>query len=260
MIDFWGEMSYIKNMETTLTDNTPKMTQDILGIDTNAKTVKGSKFGYMTGIAYLAPSTESGYDTCQYASVGCKAACLFTAGRGAMSNVKSARVKKTLSFFKNKFIWLNKLNDEIVKMKKKTAKLEVKPCVRLNGTSDLPWENITFEDKLSILDKHPDVQFYDYTKNHFRMFKFLKGDLPTNYHLTFSRSESNEDMCFKVLKKGGNVAIVFRNKLPRTWNGYTVINGDKHDLRFIDQRNVVVGLTEKGLAKKDETGFVVEPE
>jgi hypothetical protein len=247
-------------METTLTDNTPKMTQDILGIDTNAKTVKGAKFGYMTGIAYLAPSTESGYNTCQYASVGCKAACLFTAGKGAMSHVKNARVKKTLSFYDNKSIWLNKLNDEIGKMKKKSAKEDVTPCVRLNGTSDLPWERIWSDDGLSIIERNTDIQFYDYTKNHFRMFKFLKGDLPTNYHLTFSRSETNEAKCLEVLANGGNVAVVFRNKLPKTWNGYTVINGDESDLRFKDPKNVVVGLIEKGLAKKDETGFVVEPE
>jgi hypothetical protein len=36
-----------------------------------------------------------------------------------------------------------------------------------------------------------------------------------------------------------------------------VINGDEHDLRFLDHQGVIVGLVEKGLAKKDETGFVI---
>ena len=40
--------------------------------------------------------------------------------------------------------------------------------------------------------------------------------------------------------------------------GFDVINGDESDLRFLDKQGVVVGLIEKGLAKKDETGFVQE--
>jgi hypothetical protein len=60
------------------------------------------------------------------------------------------------------------------------------------------------------------------------------------------------------LNAGGNVAVVFRGLLPSTWQGKTVVNGDESDLRFLDLSNVIVGLVEKGLAKKDETGFVVE--
>ena len=51
---------------------------------------------------------------------------------------------------------------------------------------------------------------------------------------------------------------MFRNQLPKTWKGYEVVNGDESDLRFLDKRGVVVGLIEKGMAKKDETGFVQE--
>jgi hypothetical protein len=38
-----------------------------------------------------------------------------------------------------------------------------------------------------------------------------------------------------------------------------VISGDDNDLRFLDKGGRIVGLIEKGLAKKDITGFVVEP-
>jgi len=62
-----------------------------------------------------------------------------------------------------------------------------------------------------------------------------------------------------ILGQGGNVAIVFRGELPKTWNGFDVIDGDESDLRFLDKKGVVVGLVEKGLAKKDKSGFVVEP-
>ena len=90
------------------------------------------------------------------------------------------------------------------------------------------------------------------------MKAFLNGELPSNYHLTFSCSEHNEKICQVVLSMGGNVAVVFRNQLPKTWNGYQVVNGDESDLRFLDKQGVVVGLIEKGLAKKDLTGFVKE--
>ena len=53
--------------------------------------------------------------------------------------------------------------------------------------------------------------------------------------------------------------LYFVNQLPQTWNGFEVVNGDESDfIAFLDKQGVVVGLIEKGLAKKDETGFVQE--
>jgi len=57
---------------------------------------------------------------------------------------------------------------------------------------------------------------------------------------------------------GGNVAIVFRKELPETYKGYKVVNGDEHDLRFLDPQNVIVGLKAKGKAKIDFSGFVLD--
>ena len=104
-------------------------------------------------------------------------------------------------------------------------------------------------------------QFYDYTKNYTRFNKVL----PSNYHLTFSRSEINHEIAMDILSKGHNVAMVF-DKLPETYNGYKVVNGDETDLRFLDEKNVIVGLkykkiTGKGGAEKNkealQNGFVV---
>ena len=81
--------------------------------------------------------------------------------------------------------------------------------------------------------------------------------MPSNYHLTFSRSECNEAQCLEVMARGGNVAAVFAAP-PAQWNGRPVIDGDKSDLRFLDPRGVVVGLTAKGaLGKRDTSGFVI---
>ena len=120
------------------------------------------------------------------------------------------------------------------------------------------WEKEKDAEGLTIFERFKDTQFYDYTKSFKRMKAFLDGELPSNYHLTFSCSESNEKIAKLVLEMGGNVAVVFRSQLPSTWNGVEVVDGDESDLRFLDKQGVVVGLIEKGLAKKDSTGFVKE--
>lgn len=48
------------------------------------------------------------------------------------------------------------------------------------------------------------------------------------------------------------------DRVPAEWNGMRVIDGDEHDLRHLDPRGVIVGLTPKGRkAKRDTSGFVV---
>ena len=225
---------------------------ELLSINADAKTKKGTKYGYLTAIQYLSPANESGANLCTFASNGCKAACLYTAGRGATSPVKQARLARTQLFLTNKHEYFTQLILEINKLIRKAKRDGLTPCVRLNGTSDIPFEKIKHCGK-TIFQWFPNVQFYDYTKNPNRT------NLPNNYYLTFSRSETNEDIAFDMLRKGMNVAVVFRDKLPKKWKGFNVINGDLSDVRFIDTAKSIVGLIEKGKAKHDETNFVVEP-
>jgi len=233
----------------------------------NAKTLKGEKVGFRTFGLHLSPATKSGYNVCQWASAGCRAACLDTAGRGCMSNVQNSRIEKTKRFFKDNFGFMSDLRIEISKAIKSATKKGLTPCFRLNLTSDIPWENIrkgrTTKPpicSLNVMQEFPEVNFYDYTKGFYRMRRWLDGEMPKNYHLTFSRSEeTSDDTIKKILSLGGNVAVVFRGSLPKTYLGHYVIDGDENDLRFKDPKGVIVGLVEKGLAKKDETGFVVEP-
>jgi len=227
----------------------------LLSIDTNAKTVKGQKRGYLTGILYLAPSNESNViNTCPNATKGCRAACLFTAGRGAFNNVRQARIDKTLWLVRDRAGFIAQIKKDIAALVRKAERKGLTPCVRLNGTSDLPFFN------WGIMEAFPKVKFYDYTKSTHHMAMFLDGALPKNYSLTFSRSESarNHKVCGEVLDRGGNVAMVFAGKtLPKTYKGKRVVNGDETDLRFLDPRNVIVGLTAKGKARKDDSGFVI---
>lgn len=243
----------------------------ILSQGTNSKTKKSDKFELanlekdmqklleefektLTGIIYLAPASISGKNVCGFASPACKKACLYTSGMGKFTNVQQARINKTKLFINNKEEYFKQLNKDIDKLKRKSAKEKALPCVRLNGTSDLPYQNIKQGiNKQSLMHEHKDVQFYDYTKDWNRKSK------TTNYHLTYSKSElHSENDVQKMISKGNNVAVVFRNKLPKTYAGFKVFDGDKTDLRFLDPKGVVVGLLAKGEAKKDVSGFVVD--
>ena len=226
----------------------------------NAKIVKGEKLGYITKGIHLAPANLSGYETCKWRSKGCTMACLNTAGRGQMNSVQDSRIAKTKLFFEKQFEFLEKLTKEITSTIKSAKKKDMKAVFRPNLTSDIAWESVFFDEERpkTIFDKFPETQFYDYTKSFMRMAQFINGELPSNYHLTFSRSEHNQKLVEMVLDMGGNVAVVFRDQLPKTWKGFEVVNGDENDLRFLDKQGVIVGLIEKGRAKKDETGFVQE--
>ena len=225
----------------------------------NSKTIKGEKYGWKTFGIHLSPNIVSGYNVCFDATTGCIDACLDTSGRGAMPSVQNARINKTKRFFQDRKGFLTDLWKEVTSAIKSATKKELKFCMRPNLTSDLPWESIRHNGQ-SLMDAFNPCRFYDYTKSLKRFTRFLNGELPENYHLTYSRSEETTDaLVIALCKSGGNVAVVFRERLPETWLGFEVLNGDENDLRFKDKKGCIVGLVEKGLAKKDETGFVVEP-
>ena len=236
----------------------PLKRASLFGFDSNAKTVKGQKKGFLTAILYLAPSEESDkINVCPHASPGCKAACLYSSGRGKMPSVIKARIQKTLEFFYDPFGFVEQLAIDIPKAITKAKNKGFTPCVRLNGTSDLSWESLRGRERVNLMERFPEIQFYDYTKNVRRMLDYIDGKMPKNYHLTFSKSEENDEKVLQVLKKGGNVAVVFEKFIPDSYLGYKVVDGDESDLRFLDEEGVVVGLKAKGDAKTDESGFVV---
>ena len=214
---------------------------------------KSAKSGvYLPYILHLAPADLSGYNTCPKATAGCKAACLNTAGMGVFNNVQKARIQKTKYFFEQRREFYAQLIKEISSAERKANKLGKQLTMRLNGTSDLQWENYKMQDGKTIFELFPNVVFYDYTKIEKRQPKPF-----SNYSLTFSAADGNDNDVAVALQKGMNVAVVFRgDTLPREWQGKTVIDGDTDDLRFLDPQNVVVGLRAKGKAKKDKTGFV----
>lgn len=231
----------------------------------NPKALKGEAFGYMTFLLHLAPARLSGFNVCPGASLGCTAACLNTAGRGGMfkkgedtNMIQQARIRRTLAFFNDRDTFIHDLVCDVRQAIIEAERFNLIPCFRLNATSDIRWENepvrVQGVEYPNIMTAFPDVQWYDYTK------LTNRRNLPSNYHLTFSRAEHNEAKAIDFLTAGGNVAVVFAGALPTHWNGFEVVSGDFNDLRFLDGTQKVVGLTAKGRAKKDTSGFVVHAE
>lgn len=257
----------------------------------NTKTIKGESFGYRTAILYLAPDKQSGViNTCKHSSKQCRALCLYWSGMSLMfKKINEARVRKTKLMVEHPDLFWNQIQSEIDSLRMWCAKSrehkysdaesnrQYEPAVRLNGTSDIWNDDIKY-----LMWNNMDVQFYDYTKDIIRIKEWNEGrTLPHNYHLTFSHSEEDLNNSLCCLATGVNVAVVFSTKvghpIPKTWNGYEVIDGDEHDLRFMNQRyrkrvdicghqvivhdykGVVIGLRAKGKAKRlkpTPNGFV----
>lgn len=259
------------------------------GNTSNAKTRKPHRFNgrrILSGLIHLSPANRSGYETCSGRTKGCTSGCLDTAGHGGIgvliengimlqdNDVQRARIRRTHLLFQDPAEFMRLTVRDVEALVQRAREHRAVPAWRMNATSDIDWTVIpctrngrTFR---NIFEAFPSVHFYDYTKVRARMFAFLAGELPANYHLTFSRAETkaNQITAMQVLQGGGNVAVVFSTRpgeaLPETWNGHQVIDGDAHDFRFTDpkaqpgQLGYVIGLRAKGYAKGDASGFVVQ--
>ena len=211
---------------------------------------------YFSRIIYLAPDDlADGKNTlCPYAKIAkCSEACLNTAGMGKFSNVQQSRIRKSLLFLNDRQEFMRQLVQDANKFLKECDRLGKKPALRLNGTSDIQWETIEVDGHKNIFEMYPQIQFYDYTKIPTRKVEHIP-----NYHLTWSYSQANDKYATLFDKVSNNIAVVFRDVLPKVFKGLRVIDGDKHDMRFLDDTRVVVGLVAKGQGKKDTSGFVID--
>lgn len=240
----------------------------------NPKTAKGEKSGYLTAILHLAPASLSGRNVCPHATDGCRAACLNTAGRGGigldadgLNPIQVARIRRTRAWQRNRAAFMLRLVDEIAAHELRAAAHGLKSAVRLNGTSDLPWERFSVGAFPNVFAAFPRTTFYDYTKWPARL-RPLVARIP-NYSLTYSLAESNAEQAAIALESDVNVAAVFDTRKGQSLPAWHVIHGriarvvdgDASDLRFLDpQDGVIVGLRAKGRAAADRTGFVQHAE
>jgi hypothetical protein len=226
----------------------------LLSVNSNPKIDKSNKVSekYWSCIMHLRPVSTK---ICPYQDIAkCKDACLNTAGLGGVyPSIQKARQKKTDLFLNDRDEFMQQLVKDINTFIRACQRKDKRPAIRLNGTSDIQWEYIEIDGYDNIFAMFPDVQFYDYTKIPTR-----KIDHIPNYHLTWSYSEANDKYAKMFDKVPNNKAVVFKNKiLPSMFKGLKVIDGDTHDMRFLDEPNSVVGLKAKGKARQDKSGFVI---
>lgn len=228
----------------------------VLGASVKTESSKGKKV--LTGVAYLSPATESGYDTCHNASDECREACLVKSGQLGMTPALNSRLWKTALALGAPRLFRALVERETESLRKRAEKEGYTPAVRLDGTSDLGLG--------AVYARGSGVMHYDYTKSAERALRYARGEYAPNYHVTFSFSGHNLAESLNVLRAGGNVAVAFdalpgikgrreAEPLPATWQGYPVIDGDylNGDARFLDPRGVVVGLRLKAPeGKRDE--------
>ena len=246
-----------------------KREQRLFSVD-SPKAIKAGEFGWLNGIHYMAPHTLAGVgNLCPKSSAGCRALCLGEhsgqAGMAKGRNLNSVRLSRRVKarrFMRDRQAYMLQFVRQIEGLQRKASKKKLKLAIRPNGSTDIAFEGVGCERAgtkyRNVMEAFPHLQFVDYTKIASRFDR----PLPPNYSLTFSHSEENEAQCIDLLRRGHNVAVVFGiakdAPKPATWNGFQVIDGDAHDLRHLDPKGVVVGLSPKGSkAKRDRSGFVV---
>lgn len=207
----------------------------------------------LTGLT-LAPHSLSGFDVCSGASSGCRESCnSWFSGRRVTPVARYRAVGLTRWLFEDRQSFLEQLHRDIAKHVRRAERAQLRPVIRLNIGSDLDWTEV--------IERWPFVQFFDYTKVRSRFERYLNGQLPQNYALTFSRHEKHRDsMIRRFLTRGGNVAQVFddHSAFPEVVSiaraNFRVVDGEKHDVRLpeFDGSGVIVGLRLKGTTHTKE--------
>ena len=213
--------------------------------------------GYLNAALFLAPASMAGVNTCPWSTPECVAGCLNTAGRGGIrldargwNQQQAARIRRTARMVIDRDAFIADLLREVRAHARRAERLGLRPALRLNGTSDIPWHRTDPEMIATI--REMGVTLYDYTKR-------PKPDAADHgIDITYSHPGGDGIATLRYLQAGYRVAVVFDtpkgDALPATWAppvsagayAFPVVDGDAHDLRFLDKPGVVVGLRAKG--------------
>jgi hypothetical protein len=231
----------------------------------------------------ISPAFKVGkFSTCPN-SASCAQECLgktssgyFMFGGGAdleaMKGTRLRNFRMTQAMFREPEAFAIKIHNEIISLKTAAAKNGNALAIRMNVLSDI-------DPKVhkAIIEAHPDVLFYDYTKMKYR-------PVAPNHHYTYSSTgltqkagqnglkvdvenpHTNWMQMRQWLDEGKNVAMAFSNKisLPEsvvdeaTGKVYRVIDGDAYDFRPMDAQpagtdGVIVGLKNKAATRKQSS-------
>jgi hypothetical protein len=218
----------------------------------------------------LAPSKRSGIvNVCPHATAACILVCvLWFAGRTVTRTVREAATKRTRLWFYDPTTFYARLSRELAALARKAARDGVRAFCRLNVASDIDHPH-------EVVAAHPAITFYDYTKDYAKAAAYGRGELPTNYHVSYSVSERTTFATARELNAAGvNMVVVFdshyfgplhrfgvvpatvRFVSRTTGESFAVetVDGDIHDLRTpeFDGRGVVVALRAKSGQKLRE--------
>jgi hypothetical protein len=254
----------------------------------NPKTEKSVGWGYLTAVLHLAPYIASGYNVCAFAKMAkCHDPCLNTSGRGGIAKgnatfetpagelpdnaIQHCRIERTKLYFEDRPEFMRRLYRDVIAFLRKCKRENLKPAIRLNGTSDLLWEKEPFpvsDNKrgihmiyTNIFAAFPQIQFYDYSKIAKRFYR----EMPDNYYLCLSYSQASRkyaDMCLMAREETGCSLVMVTRKGDAPSELFSIdddfVNGDLHDLRFLDKPGSLVLLKAKGKARTDTSGFVID--
>ena len=220
----------------------------------SVKSVKGEELGFVTGIAYLAPHTQAHPKTvCPFSTEACRTGCLSGSGMGGLPKQLNARANRTKLWRADPAAFLGKVAMEIFDLSALAAEAGMGLAVRLNGTSDIAFEQYATPNGQTLMELFPSTQFYCYTKWPIEK----RGPMPPNYHLTYSMADDNAAESAAYLLAGQSVAVVVPDDSHKIgWfllgdREINVVDGDEHDLRFLDPPGSLVMLRPKGRAVLD---------
>lgn len=244
-----GDPSYKKNGHSDAVFSW-RPAKSILTAHSN-KTVKGEELGYVTAIGYLAPHTQAHPKTvCPFSTPACREGCLSGSGTGGLPKQMNARAFRTRLWREDPDQFLAKVAMEIFDLDRLATEAGYTMAVRLNGTSDIFFEQYRTPNGQTLMELFPSVRFYDYTKAPIS----VRGPIPENYHLTYSMAEHNAGEAAAYLMAGQSVAVVVPDDSHKIgWfllgdREINVVDGDEHDLRFLDPAGSLVMLSPKGKA------------
>lgn len=229
-------------------------------INVSSKIKKNEKVNVMTYCVYLAAADNAyGLECCnKQTSKCCRELCLVNSGHAKVDflagkhSVQDARNIRTMLYFANRVLFCQILDYEVQRAIRKADRGGYVFSIRFNCTSDLPLTSLNkFPNGQNILERYSDVKIYDYTK---RPMNLRIAEKYPNYHVVLSYYKGNDKLAKEWLDKGNSIAVVFgvtdAKDFPETFMGYKVVNGDLYDARFLDKKNVVVGLKYK-VGKQD---------
>jgi hypothetical protein len=251
--------------------------RSILSDNTKLRKLPNGQRIINAGVA-LAPAKRSGVvNVCPYASAACILVCvLWFAGRTVTRTVREAATKRTKLWHYDPTTFYARLRRELAALARKAARDGVRAFCRLNVASDINHPH-------EIATSNPSITLYDYTKDVEKAAAYGRGELPANYHVSYSVSERSTFDTVKALHTlGVNLVCVFDShyfgplhrfgivpatvivRSKATGEEFTVetVDGDIHDLRVpeFDGRGKMVVLRAKSGAvlrkRAAEMGFI----